>query len=63
MWLIKAYQMGGQLKRAIALLSSRRSANAVGIALSQLLTNHPHSQVNTWANKNLTMLSKEISRA
>jgi hypothetical protein len=56
MWLIKGYQMGGQLQRAIALL-------AVGIALSQLLTNHPHSQVNTWANNILTMLSKEISRA
>jgi hypothetical protein len=49
MWLIKAYQMGGQLQRAIA--------------LSQLLTNHPHSQVNTWANNILAMLSKEISRA
>ena len=56
MWLIKAYQMGGQLQKAIALL-------AVGIALSQLLSNHPHFQVNTWANNNLTMLSKEISRA
>jgi hypothetical protein len=33
MWLIKAYQMGGQLQRAIA--------------LSQILRNHPHSQINT----------------
>jgi hypothetical protein len=56
MWLIKAYQMGGQLQRAIALL-------VVGIALSQLLSHHPHSQVNTWANKILIMLSKEISCA
>ncbi|WP_254445207.1 molecular chaperone DnaJ [Anabaena sp. UHCC 0204] len=49
MWLIKAYQMGGQLQRAIA--------------LCQLLSNHSHSQVNTWAKKILAMLSKEISRA
>ncbi|MTJ47629.1 molecular chaperone DnaJ [Dolichospermum sp. UHCC 0259] len=49
MWLIKAYQMGGQLQRAIA--------------LSQILRNHPHSQINTWANKILAVLSKEISRA
>ncbi|MBK1987027.1 molecular chaperone DnaJ [Sphaerospermopsis aphanizomenoides BCCUSP55] len=48
MWLIKAYQMGGQLQRAIALCNS--------------LTNHSHPQVNTWANKILVILTKESSR-
>ncbi|MGM3309139.1 molecular chaperone DnaJ [Anabaena sp. WFMT] len=48
MWLIKAYQMGGQLQKAIALCES--------------LSNHAHPQVNTWANKILAILSKEISR-
>ena len=43
-WLIKAYQMTGQLQRAIA--------------LCQMLTKHPHSQVHTWANKTITFLSK-----
>ncbi len=43
-WLIKAYQMTGQLQRAIA--------------LCQMLTKHPHSQVHTWANKTLSLLSK-----
>ncbi|MBD2354915.1 molecular chaperone DnaJ [Tolypothrix sp. FACHB-123] len=47
MWLIRAYQMGGQLQRAIA--------------LCQLLSNHPHSQVQTWVQKTLSMLSKEVS--
>jgi len=48
MWLIKAYQMGGQLQRAIALCES--------------LSNHTHPQVSTWANKILAILSKENSR-
>ncbi len=48
MWLIRAYQMGGQLQRAIA--------------LCQLLSNHPHSQVQAWVKKTLPILSKEISR-
>lgn len=48
MWLIRAYQMGGQLHRAIA--------------LCQLLSNHSHPQVQNWANKTLPILSKEISR-
>lgn len=43
-WLIKAYKMTGQLNRAIA--------------LCQMLTKHPHSQVHTWANKTITLLSK-----
>ena len=43
-WLIKSYQMTGQLHRAIA--------------LCQILTKHPHSQVHTWANKTLSLLSK-----
>lgn len=47
-WLIRAYQMGGQLQRAIA--------------LCQLLTTHVHPQVQTWANKTLPFLSKEVSR-
>jgi tetratricopeptide (TPR) repeat protein len=42
--LIKAYQMGGQLQRAIALCQS--------------LINHHHPQVKTWANKILAILSK-----
>jgi tetratricopeptide (TPR) repeat protein len=42
--LIKAYQMGGQLHRAIALCQS--------------LIDHPHPQVNAWANKILAILSK-----
>ncbi|NET02432.1 MAG: molecular chaperone DnaJ [Sphaerospermopsis sp. SIO1G2] len=42
--LIKAYQMGGQLHRAITLCKS--------------LINHSHPQVNTWANKILAILSK-----
>lgn len=42
--LIKAYQMGGQIHRAIALCQS--------------LTNHHHPQVKTWANKILAILSK-----
>ncbi|MBD2293503.1 molecular chaperone DnaJ [Anabaena sphaerica FACHB-251] len=46
--LIKAYQMGGQLHRAIALCQS--------------LINHNHPQVNTWAKKILAILSKENSR-
>ncbi|MDB9435968.1 hypothetical protein BMF77_00316 [Dolichospermum sp. UHCC 0315A] len=33
------------------------------ITAETLLSNHPHSQINTWANKILTVLSKEISRA
>ncbi|AFZ59528.1 molecular chaperone DnaJ [Anabaena cylindrica FACHB-243] len=48
MWLIKAYQMDGQLQKAIALCES--------------LSNHTHPQVNTWANKILAVLSKEITR-
>ncbi|BAT52825.1 Heat shock protein DnaJ-like protein [Nostoc sp. NIES-3756] len=48
MWLIRAYQLGGQLQRAIA--------------LCQMLVNHPHPQVQDWANKTLPMLSKETSR-
>lgn len=48
MWLIKAYQLGGQLQRAVA--------------LCQMLVNHPHPQVQTWANKTLPHLSKEMSR-
>ncbi|MBD2386405.1 molecular chaperone DnaJ [Cylindrospermum sp. FACHB-282] len=48
-WLIKAYKMGGQRQRAIA--------------LCQLLTSHDHPQVQTWAKNNLPLLSKEISRA
>ena len=47
-WLIRAYQMGGHLQRAIA--------------LCQLLTTHVHPQVQTWANKALPLLSKEVSR-
>ncbi|MCF4967628.1 molecular chaperone DnaJ [Nostoc sp. CMAA1605] len=43
MWLIRAYQMGGQLPRAIA--------------LCQMLVNHSHPQVKTWADKTLPMLS------
>ncbi|TAE58079.1 MAG: molecular chaperone DnaJ [Nostocales cyanobacterium] len=42
--LIKAYQMGGQLHRAITLCQS--------------LINHSHPQVNAWANKILAILSK-----
>ncbi|MBD2251433.1 molecular chaperone DnaJ [Nostoc parmelioides] len=48
MWLIRAYQLGGQLQRAVA--------------LCQMLVNHPHPQVQTWANKTLPHLSKEMSR-
>ncbi|MDZ8051650.1 MAG: molecular chaperone DnaJ [Aulosira sp. ZfuVER01] len=47
MWLIQAYQLGGQLQRAIA--------------LCQLLSNHTHPQVRTWVTKTLSMLSKEVS--
>ncbi|AFZ23449.1 hypothetical protein Cylst_1144 [Cylindrospermum stagnale PCC 7417] len=47
-WLIKAYKMGGQLQRAIA--------------ICQLLTTHTHPQVQAWAKNNLLLLSKEISR-
>ncbi|MEH2194632.1 MAG: molecular chaperone DnaJ [Nostoc sp.] len=47
MWLIKVYKMVGQLERAIA--------------LCQLLSNHTHPQVQTWAIKTLPMLSKEVS--
>ncbi|MFM2061262.1 MAG: hypothetical protein RLZZ507_932 [Cyanobacteriota bacterium] len=46
--LIKSYQMGGQLDRAIALCQS--------------LSNHTHPQVKTWANKILAILSQENSR-
>jgi hypothetical protein len=42
--LIKAYQMGGQLHRAVILCES--------------LVNHSHPQVNAWANKILAILSK-----
>ncbi|MEH1839724.1 MAG: hypothetical protein V7L20_13350 [Nostoc sp.] len=47
MWLIKVYKIVGQLERAIA--------------LCQLLNNHTHPQVQTWATKTLAMLSKEVS--
>ncbi|MEH2289428.1 molecular chaperone DnaJ [Nostoc sp.] len=47
MWLIKVYKIVGQLERAIA--------------LCQLLTNHTHPQVQSWANKTLLILSKEVS--
>ena len=47
MWLIKVYKIVGQLERAIA--------------LCQLLTNHTHPQVQTWATKTLPILSKEVS--
>lgn len=47
MCLIKVYKIVGQLERAIA--------------LCQLLSNHTHPQVQTWANKTLPMLSKEVS--
>lgn len=47
MWLVKAYKMSGQLERAIG--------------LCQLLSNHTHLQVQTWATKTLPMLSKEVS--
>lgn len=46
--LIKAYQMGGQIYRAIALCQS--------------LTNHHHPQVKAWANKILAILSKNSYR-
>jgi molecular chaperone GrpE len=46
MWLIKAYQVGGEFKKAIALCKS--------------LSNHEHTQVNTWAKKILAILYKEI---
>ena len=42
--LVKAYQMGGQLHRAITLCES--------------LVNHQHPQVKTWARKILAILSK-----
>ncbi|MBD2667101.1 hypothetical protein B6N60_03567 [Richelia sinica FACHB-800] len=47
-WLIKAYQMVGQLQRAIA--------------LCQELSNHSHPQAKTWAQHILPKLSQEISR-
>ncbi|MEH2112599.1 molecular chaperone DnaJ [Nostoc sp.] len=47
MWLIKVYKIVGQLERAIA--------------LCQLLSNHTHPQVKTWATKTLLILSKEVS--
>ncbi|MBD2204734.1 molecular chaperone DnaJ [Calothrix sp. FACHB-1219] len=47
MWLIRAYHLGGDLQRAIA--------------LCQLLRNHPHTQVQTWVKKTLSMLSQEVS--
>lgn len=43
-WLIKVYQTTGQLNRAIA--------------LCQTLTKHPNSQIHTWANQALSVLSK-----
>ncbi|MDJ0678143.1 MAG: molecular chaperone DnaJ [Calothrix sp. MO_167.B42] len=48
-WLIQVYQVMGQLQRAIA--------------LCKILSQHPHPQVHTWANKTLISLSKsqEIS--
>ncbi len=42
MWLIKAYQMGGQLQQAIA--------------LCRQMTTNPNSQVQAWANKTLPLL-------
>lgn len=47
MWLIKVYKIVGQLERAIA--------------LCQLLSNHTHPQVQSWATKTLPKLSKEVS--
>lgn len=49
MWLIKAYYTSGQVEKAIA--------------LCQLLINHTHPQVQTWATKTLPMLSKEVYHA
>ncbi|MBW4645230.1 MAG: molecular chaperone DnaJ [Goleter apudmare HA4340-LM2] len=48
MWLVRAYQMGGQLQRAIA--------------ICQRLSNHHHPQVQAWVSKTLPMLTREISR-
>lgn len=45
--LVKAYQMGGQIQRAIA--------------LCRQMTTHTNPQVQAWANKTLLLLSKEIS--
>lgn len=47
MWLIRAYQMGGQLHKAIT--------------ICQLLTNYNHPQVQIWAKKTLSMLSQQVS--
>ena len=47
LWLIRAYHMDGQLKMAIA--------------LCQLLSNHPNSQIQTWVKKTLSVLSLEVS--
>ncbi|MBD2777210.1 molecular chaperone DnaJ [Iningainema tapete] len=45
--LVKAYQMDGQIQRAIA--------------LCRQMTTHTNPQVQAWANKTLLLLSKEIS--
>ncbi|MGF1673065.1 MAG: molecular chaperone DnaJ [Rivularia sp. (in: cyanobacteria)] len=45
-WLVKAYQVNGQLHRALS--------------VCQLLTSHPNSQVQVWANKCLELLSKKV---
>ncbi len=47
-WLIKAYEKGGQLSRAIALCES--------------LVTHSHPQVQNWAKKSLPLLTKETNR-
>ena len=43
--------------------AQKKQLRADVITAETLLSNHPHSQINTWANKILTVLSKEISRA
>ncbi|MEA5620752.1 molecular chaperone DnaJ [Cronbergia sp. UHCC 0137] len=48
MWLATAYHKTGQLQRAIA--------------LCEVLSNHTHPQINTWANRILAVLYKENSR-
>ena len=61
MMIVDSFKQASQKAENFAQKKQLRAS--VIITAETLLSNHPHSQINTWANKILTVLSKEISRA
>ncbi|MEI3652638.1 MAG: hypothetical protein V6D39_22270 [Dolichospermum lemmermannii FEM_B0920] len=60
MMIVDSFKQASQKAENFA---QKKQLRAAVITAETLLNNHPHSQINTWANKILTVLSKEISRA